>query len=325
MQSASHDDWQRAGAIPANLLRLSPDQQFAIVVDASQPRLYVFRNVDGEPQYVADYYVTIGRDGAGKTREGDDRTPLGVYFITTHIPRAKLTAFYGPAAYPLDYPNAWDRRLGHTGYGIWVHGTPDTVRERPPRASRGCVVLPNSDLAAIEPYLQPGDTRVIIADGIHWEKRAAMRALGAQIEQAIDGWRRDWESCNAKRYFTHYAADFRSGRENLNAWIARRSRTIDSQTRISVALTDLSLYLYPGNEPLVVATFNQHYEDGDQSDTTRRQQYWRMENGRSFTKARCRNAPVAGAGGRAAVQRRDAALCGEPDGRDQDQHGRDHA
>jgi hypothetical protein len=186
MQSASRNDWQRAGAIPANLLRLSPDQRFAIVVDALQPRLYVFRNVDGEPQYVADYYVTIGRDGAGKTREGDDRTPLGVYFITTHIPRAKLTAFYGPAAYPLDYPNAWDRRLGHTGYGIWVHGTPDTVRERPPRASRGCVVLPNSDLAAIEPYLQPGDTRVIIADGIHWEKRTAMRARRA--DRAGDRW-----------------------------------------------------------------------------------------------------------------------------------------
>ncbi|HEX5464143.1 MAG TPA: L,D-transpeptidase family protein [Burkholderiales bacterium] len=185
MQSASHDDWQHAGAIPANLLRLSPDQRFAIVVDASQPRLYVFRNVDGEPQYVADYHVTIGRDGAGKTREGDDRTPLGVYFITTHIPRAKLTAFYGPAAYPLDYPNAWDRRLGHTGYGIWVDGTPDTVRERPPRASRGCVVLP-PDLAAIEPYLQPGDTRVIIADGIHWEKRTAMRARRA--DRAGDRW-----------------------------------------------------------------------------------------------------------------------------------------
>ncbi|HET8610992.1 MAG TPA: L,D-transpeptidase family protein [Burkholderiales bacterium] len=279
MQLASYDDWQHAGDIPANLLRMSPDQRFAIVVDASLPRLYVFRNVDGEPRYVADYYVTIGRDGAGKVREGDHRTPLGVYFVTTHIPRAKLAAFYGPAAYPLDYPNAWDRRLGHTGYGIWVHGTPDTVRERPPRASRGCIVLPNSDLAAIEPYLQPGDTRVIIADGVHWEKRTAVRALNAQIEQAIDSWRRDWESRDAKRYFAHYAADFRIGPEDLNTWITRRSRAIDGQTRISVALTDLSLYLYPGNEPLAVATFNQHYEDGDHSDTTRRQQYWKLENG----------------------------------------------
>lgn len=279
MQLASYDDRQHAGDIPANPLRMSPDQRFVIVVDASLPRLYVFRNVDGEPRYVADYYVTIGRDGAGKMREGDHRTPLGVYFITTHIPRARLAAFYGTAAYPLDYPNAWDRRLGHTGYGIWIHGTPDTVRERPPRASRGCIVLPNADLAAIEPYLQPGDTRVIIVDGIDWEKRTAVHALDTQIEQAIDSWRRDWESRDAKRYFAHYAADFRIGQENLNTWIAHQSGAIDGQMRISVALTGLSLYLYPGNESLVVATFNQHYEDGDYSDTTRRQQYWKLENG----------------------------------------------
>jgi murein L,D-transpeptidase YafK len=278
-QSADAISQQHANEIPAYLLHMPPDQRFVIMVDTSVPRLYVYRNVGGQPQYVADYYVTIGRDGAGKTREGDHRTPLGVYFITRHIPHSKLPGFYGPAAYPIDYPNAWDRRLRRTGYGIWIHGTPDGIQERPPRASRGCVVLPNPDLLAIEPYLQPGSTRVIITDGVHWEKRTAVQTLGTQLERAIDDWRRDWESRDAKRYLAHYAAYFRAGRDDLKTWAARKRRAIDSTTQISVGLTDLSLYLYPDDQTLVVAAFNQDYASDGHTRTTRKEQYWKLENG----------------------------------------------
>ena len=30
----------------------------------------------------------------------------------------------GDGAFPLNYPNEWDRRLNKTGSGIWLHGTP---------------------------------------------------------------------------------------------------------------------------------------------------------------------------------------------------------
>src|SRR3546814_8483534 len=49
----------------------------------------------------------------------------------------KLPDFYGDGAYPLNYPNEWDKHEGRKGYGIWLHGTPSTTYSRPPRASDG--------------------------------------------------------------------------------------------------------------------------------------------------------------------------------------------
>jgi len=102
----------RTGYLPSNLLRLSQDQTHAVVVDTDRSRLYVFRNDKGQPQLVADYYASQGKAGADKWREGDKRTPVGVYFVTSSIPAAELPAFYGSGAFPINYPNEWDRRLG---------------------------------------------------------------------------------------------------------------------------------------------------------------------------------------------------------------------
>ena len=95
---------------------------------------------------VADYYISLGKNGIEKTREGDQKTPLGVYHVTANLPRKKLTDFYGAGAFPINYPNEWDRRQGRNGYGIWLHGMPSDIYSRPPRASDGCIVLTNQDL-----------------------------------------------------------------------------------------------------------------------------------------------------------------------------------
>ena len=67
--------------VPRDVLQLNPEQKYAIVVDSQLSRLYLFKNVDGHPQYVQDYYVTLGKRGMEKTREGDQKTPIGVYQI----------------------------------------------------------------------------------------------------------------------------------------------------------------------------------------------------------------------------------------------------
>src|SRR5487761_2167478 len=111
-------------SIPKYLWQLDADQHYAIVVDTSKSTLYLYENVNGEPHYVADFYISVGKKGADKVSEGDQKTPLGVYFVNGHLTKDKLTDFYGPGAYPLSYPNEWDRREGRDGHGIWLHGTP---------------------------------------------------------------------------------------------------------------------------------------------------------------------------------------------------------
>ena len=185
---------------PKYLLRMQPEQKYAIIADTRKSRLYIYQNVGGEARYLADYYISSGKNGSQKLKEGDKKTPVGVYFVTANLPREKLTDFYGSGAFPIDYPNEWDKRHGRNGFGIWLHGTPSNTYSRPPRASDGCVVLSNQDLDAVGATLQVGITPVIISDEMEWVKPGDAAVLRETLTQHLESWRRDWESGKVDAY-----------------------------------------------------------------------------------------------------------------------------
>ena len=216
--------------LPRYVLQLHAEQKHVLMVDSRRSRLYVFGNDKGTPRLVADYYVTLGKNGIEKTREGDQKTPVGVYHVTANLPRRKLTDFYGAGAFPINYPNEWDRRQGRGGYGIWLHGVPSDVYSRPPRASDGCIVLANPDLESVGRYVQVGLTPVIIADEVEWSDAAAVEAERASLAAAIERWRTDWESRDTERYLTHYSARFAAPGQDLAGW-SEHKRTVNGAKR----------------------------------------------------------------------------------------------
>lgn len=132
----AHVDVSSPDVVPRYLLQFGPSQKHAIVVDAGRSRVYLYANVNGSPRLVAHYYSSIGKQGMDKNIEGDQKTPIGVYNVSSHIPGSKLPDLYGWGAFPINYPNEWDRRLGKTGYGIWLHGVPSTAMPaRPAQAT----------------------------------------------------------------------------------------------------------------------------------------------------------------------------------------------
>jgi len=92
------------GTIPSQFLQLAPSTRHAIAVDASRSRLYLFENTATGLQLVADYYISVGKAGTLKSVEGDQRTPLGVYYITSNLDRKSLKDFYGSGACPSATP-----------------------------------------------------------------------------------------------------------------------------------------------------------------------------------------------------------------------------
>lgn len=264
--------------MPQYILKLAPRQKYAIVVDSNTSRLYFFRNENGLPHYVDDYYVTLGKRGVDKNRAGDQKTPIGIYHFTASLPRAKLADLYGAGAFPLNYPNAWDRSLGRSGYGIWLHGTPSNTYSRPPRASDGCVVLANRDFEAVAPHLRVDETPIVIADRIKWTDAAHLEAERRSLLAALDSWRADWQSRNMARYLSHYARQFHSERRDFAQWAARK-RLIDSgKSWIKVGISDVSMIRYP-SEDFVVVTFTQNYRSNNLSNTMRKKQYWVKRDG----------------------------------------------
>ncbi len=269
-----------SGRLPRTVLQLHAGQKHALLVDSRRSRLYVFENVDGRPHYVADYYVTLGKRGVDKARQGDQKTPIGVYHVTANLPRQKLSDFYGAGAFPINYPNEWDRRLGRDGYGIWVHGTPPDTYSRPPRASDGCIVLANPDLLSVGRFMQVGMTPVIIAEEVEWADADALQAERAALARALEGWRSDWESRDTERYLAHYAATFRSDAHDLAAWAAHKRGVNAAKAWIRVGLAQVAMFRYPGEADFVVVTFTQDYRSSNLANSMRKRQYWQKQDGR---------------------------------------------
>lgn len=266
--------------LPRYVLQLNREQKHVLVVDSRRSRLYVYANEGGKPKLVADYYVTLGKNGMVKTREGDQRTPIGVYHVTANLPRSKLTDFYGAGAFPINYPNEWDKRQGRSGHGIWLHGVPSALYSRPPRASDGCIVLSNPDLLSVSQQLQIGLTPVIIADAIEWTDGAALEAERAALAGEIEQWRSDWQSRNTERYLAHYSHDFRAPNQNYASWAAHKRKVNAAKSFIQVKLGDLSMLRYPHERDVVVVTFEQDYRSNGLSNVMKKRQYWAKEAGR---------------------------------------------
>jgi len=265
---------------PRYLLQMPQKQKYALVLDSAKSTLYVFENSAGAARYVADYYVTIGKNGLEKRREGDKRTPIGVYHVVSQLPKEKLTDFYGNGAFPINYPNEWDRVRGREGFGIWLHGTPRDTYSRPPRASDGCIVLANADLDALARILQIGSTPVVIAASLHWVRPGEVEAMRSDLLDSIESWRRDWESRNTESYLRHYAGNFSSNGMTLAQWSTQKRQVNASKAWIKVQLSELSLFLYPGKEEIAVATFEQDYASSNLSNRMIKRQYWFKEAGR---------------------------------------------
>jgi murein L,D-transpeptidase YafK len=262
------------------VLQLHSEQKHALVVDSRRSRLYVYANDGGKPKLIADYYVTLGKNGIDKTREGDQKTPVGVYHVTANLPRKKLTDFYGAGAFPINYPNEWDRRQGRNGHGIWLHGVPSNVYSRPPRASDGCIVLANPDLESLGQRLQIGLTPVIIATEIEWTDRAALESERADLAAALEQWRADWQSRDTERYLAHYSQRFGTKGQDYAAWAAHKRKVNSAKAWIKVGLGRVTMLRYPNERDVVVVTFDQDYRSNGLSNVMKKRQYWVKEGAR---------------------------------------------
>ncbi|PTN39080.1 murein L,D-transpeptidase family protein [Desulfonatronum sp. SC1] len=263
--------------LPSSLVALGESEPYALVVDLELSRMYVLANTRGGLRIVDDYYVSGGKEGPEKHREGDRRTPLGVYFIQEHIPGNRLPSLYGWGAFTLDYPNPLDRRLGKTGHGIWLHGNPTGTFSRPPQDSDGCVTMHNKDLEALAPLLGHGNVPVIIARQVDWADPGDLAMTREEKFGMLEAWRLDWESLDSDAYLKHYSREFRSGSQNYSAWARHKRRVNAGKEEIRVQLANVNLFAYPEAPGIMVATFTQDYWSDNYQSTSRKRQFWKHE------------------------------------------------
>ncbi|RFP11165.1 hypothetical protein D0T23_19775 [Duganella sp. BJB475] len=266
-----------AALLPRALMQMRKDQKHALIVDAKHSRLYLYENRNDQIRLLSDFYVSQGKLGINKLKEGDMRTPVGVYYIIGHLPGVKLPDMYGKGALPLDYPNDWDKAQGRSGSGIWVHGTPPETFSRPPLSTDGCVVVSNDDLNTLTRTVEIGKTPILIGDQVEFVSKEQMERDLRVASALVEAWRRDVENRDDAGLRALYSPRFKSAAdEDVNAWLDK-NRFLPGAKKISVTVSEPSYFRQPSQEEVIVSNFTQQIVVGKYRHAVRKKQYWAKE------------------------------------------------
>lgn len=260
------------GAVPEQFLQLSALNKHAIAVDVSKARLYLFEHTAGAVRLVADYYISVGKAGVGKSSEGDQRTPLGLYFVTSTLNPKSLKDLYGSGALPINYPNAYDVRRGRTGSGIWLHGTPSTQFSRAPQATDGCVAVANPDLLRIIRTVAVQSTPVLIAQRLKWVQQRDLTQEGFGFNATLEHWALAKSKGDMPKLLSYYAADFAADGRSLKDYREQLQQEVARLAGRSLRLAEVSVLGWSEDAQVRVVTLTEGVVGIRQQRIIR--QYW---------------------------------------------------
>jgi len=226
-----------------NVINVSADStDYVFVVDKLHQKMFMVKsNVPAAVKIINEYKITTGRKNGDKEREGDLKTPEGVYYIDGRVPDSKLTAKFGPIAFTLDYPNFTDRLQKRNGSNIWIHGRDEAIKDF---ITEGCISMENSQVLSLRKYIVLDQTPVIIMDDLSdfsvgpKEYKTAVK----RWSEYVGGWAQSWDSGEIAAYCDYYAPDYRdeSGR-NLKQFKAYKSDLEDRYQWKTVLIDKVSV------------------------------------------------------------------------------------
>lgn len=143
------------------------ESNYALIVSKTEGLLKLIRKEKKDYKTIKEINVAIGLNEGDKVKEGDKKTPTGIYFSTRRIEREDIPSEeYGARAFILNYPNIIDEVfLDKGGSGIWLHGTDEKILKK--NLSRGCIVMSNKDIIFISNYIISNKTPIIILDSFN--------------------------------------------------------------------------------------------------------------------------------------------------------------
>lgn len=261
--------------LPGYVLELPDSVKTVLVAETGTATLYRYVAtaqglVLGEAQP-----MSIGEQGVGKEKTGDQRTPLGIYFVMEELNTSNLHEKYGPVAFPLDYPNAWDEINYRTGYGIWIHGVTPGSGPRPERDTDGCIALSNEELLSLEPHLTPLRTPVIVTRNIRTMSTQESRVARDQLMAALELWTSSYRDGDWNRFLSMYARDFVYRGMSREEWSEYRLKTIGARTIDDFSVHDVLLLADPEEDGLYLSRFRQDISESGRKFTTTKRLYWR--------------------------------------------------
>ncbi|MCF6248805.1 MAG: L,D-transpeptidase [Desulfobacula sp.] len=196
-----------------------------IVVQKFSQQLTVYSANDGYLKTILQFPCSTGKIKGNKKIEGDAKTPSGVYFITGEFLDKDLSRIYGTRAFPLDYPNALDRKNSRNGSAIWLHGTDKILQ---PYQTNGCVAMDNQNINLLKSYIRFNRTPVIIVGSLGSIIIAKNSPWQTFLDKALQNRKRSLLSGPYHDYLSMYHPDYLPDMAWWRPWIKLRSKFNDN-------------------------------------------------------------------------------------------------
>ncbi|MGA1443742.1 MAG: L,D-transpeptidase family protein, partial [Methylophilaceae bacterium] len=250
-----------------------------IYIDTSNSRLFIFEKDGLILNKVFDVYASIGKNGSRKNHEGDKKTPIGIYSLEKKI-KQPLSDFYGEGAFPINYPNSFDKLLNKTGHGIWIHGTPKNTYSRPPQSSDGCVVIANEDFINFEKQISNNNVKVIISDEAYEDYfKASHESDHSEFISTFNSWKTNWEAKNFDSYLAFYDSNAQYNFKSFKNWTDTKLKVFENSNAINVLVENFIAIDYPDDKDnLKFVEFKQTYTSNITNNVSIKQQIWRKFN-----------------------------------------------
>ena len=211
-----------------------------------------------------------GQVKGDKQREGDKKTPEGIYFVEKRRTSGLDYALYGKEAYTLNYPNPVDKLRKKDGHGIWIHGRGAPIV---PRETKGCIALNNPDIADLNTKVTI-NTPVILAEQVvpYFSAGSEFMELKAKTQQ----WLAEWQNRSPEflQMFSPEAYS-KSMNESFSSFAERKKRLFSRLPWIITWTNNVNVLQGPD---YWVSWFDQYYRAPNLVSQGVRRLYWQKND-----------------------------------------------
>ncbi|WP_373070477.1 murein L,D-transpeptidase family protein [Sulfurimonas sp.] len=229
-----------------------------LICDKNSSTLTIYKQ-DANNTYVQKkvYNAFTGKVNGDKQREGDLKTPVGIYLINDRLSKeTKLDPFYGPLAFVTNYPNLYDRMRGKNGSGIWLHGLP--INQERDDFTKGCIAIDNQSIECLDRNIKMDKTAIVIYPS---KPNFASKDKLSFILSQLYEWRYSWLYNDVEKYLSYYSDDFtRFDGMQIDTFKKYKTRVFKKDEKKTIIFSDISVIAYPASQDVYQVTFKEYYK-----------------------------------------------------------------
>jgi len=197
----------------------------------------------------------IGKKKGDKQKEGDLKTPIGVYKLLQKLD--DVDPFYGPLAFVTSYPNPYDKIRGKNGSGIWVHGFP--LQQERDDFTKGCIAINNTNLKDLEKKMNYNEALIYINKG---EFPYIPKDKLTTILSSLYSWKKAWKENDIDNYLAFYDENFkRLDGLNLKRFSRFKKRIFNKSEYKQIHFKNINIISYPlvERKDVFLISFDEEY------------------------------------------------------------------